>query len=152
MDGDHQVIPSSKSHPLTDVGWGPIRWADVLKPDEWRVPLYHADINYTVYVGNGMVRHYTNKTLPDPLKSKMAMILGYWRNHPELVRELTLDNLVGFGFATGMCFYRNTYPAEFCDIGWRISESYYTVIIDDKLLSTMRGQHDTRREGEEKSS
>jgi hypothetical protein len=99
-----------------------------------------------------MMRHYTNKTLPDPLKSKMAMILGYWRNHPELIRELTLDNLVGFGFATGMCFYRNTYPADFCDIGWRISESYYTVIIDDKLLSTMRGQHDTRREGEEKSS
>ena len=147
------MTSQKKSHPLTDVGWGPIRWAEVLKPNEWRVPMYHKDIHYTIYVGNGLVRHYTNKTLPDPLKSKMAMITAYWiNNHPKLINDITSDDLVGFGFATGMCFYRNTYPAVFCDVGWRISESYYTVIVDDELLFSMRGQHDTGREGEEKSS
>jgi len=93
-----------------------------------RVPLRKLGDRYIVYVADGLVRYYDEDTLPDPLKTKMAMILA--SQQPELINELQLQKIA---------VYINTMSDEFDTIGWRVSETYFCLILSRPILDSLKG-------------
>lgn len=103
----------------------------VVHPKKWdliRLPLRRVEGRYVVYVADGLVRYYDEDTLPDPLKTKMAMILAA-SNQP-LESEVRLQRL---------SVYTNPMSADFDDIGWRVSETYFCLIVDRNTLESLKG-------------
>lgn len=99
------------------------------KWDLIRVPLRKINDRYVVYVADGLVRYYDEDTLPDLLKTKMAMILA--ASHHRLESEARLQR---------MTVYLNPMSPDFDDIGWRVSETYFCLIVDRETLESMKGE------------
>jgi hypothetical protein len=134
--------------------WKPLRQSQqyyTAEPLMWRVPLRKAADDYTLWAGDGLIKFYTTKTLPYPLKVNMAMILACpQHDRLSIVKDSLLET-----HSEGTIFYTSTYPPEYNDVGWRISKSFYTIIILNDVLKQIRGEisDDTRSkdkgEGEE---
>jgi hypothetical protein len=92
-----------------------------------RVPLRKVDNKYTVYVADDLVRYYDSGTLPDVLKTKMAMILA--SPQPNLIPEYKLQKLN---------VYSVTMPHLEYD-GWRSSETWFCVVLDRLTLESLKG-------------
>ena len=82
-----------------------------------------------VYVADGLVRRYDEETLPDVLKSKIAMVLAA-PQPTALIHENNLQKLH---------VYINAGNNEFDDIGWRVSETYFCLIVDRETLESLKG-------------
>lgn len=80
------------------------------------------------YVADGMVRMYDEETLPDALRTKFAMILA--TPQPALIDERKLQKLV---------IYINAHNPELDEVGWRVSETYFCVIVDRQTLESLKG-------------
>lgn len=105
----------------------------VVHPREWdliRVPLRKIDDRYVVYVADGLVRYYDEDTLPDSLKTKMAMILA--APQPPLIHEASRQ-------FQKMAIYNNPMSYEFDTVGWRVSETYFCLILDRQTLESLKG-------------
>jgi len=112
------LMPTGLSPVVHTKNWGLIR-----------VPVMRvADEHYTVFVGDRTVRRYTDDTLPDALKSKMAMILGHEGAYIE--DDHDLDNI---------SLYTNNQSVELDDVGWRASRSYFILILDRLTLDSLKG-------------
>jgi hypothetical protein len=111
----------------------------VVHPKNWdliRVPMLRAvDGHYTVFVADKTIRRYTNDTLPDALRSKLAMILASpqtWRDDHD-VDKLSL--------------YTNNQSPELDEIGWRVSDSYFILVMNRKILNSLiRGEQNGQDE------
>lgn len=103
----------------------------VVHPKNWdlvRVPMARgADDHYTVFVGDRTVRRYTDDTLPDALKSKLAMILAHEGAFKD---DHDLDNI---------SLYTNNQSVELDEVGWRASHSYFVLILDRLTIDTLKG-------------
>ena len=93
-----------------------------------RVPLRRTVDHYVVYVGVGFSRRYDEHTLPDELKTKMAMILASDAEYSvdEKLHKLQL--------------YVNQNSPELDEIGWRASESYFCLVLTRPTLLAMVGE------------
>jgi hypothetical protein len=102
----------------------------VVHPKDWnliRVPLHKFENKYSVYVSDDLVRHYDEKTLPDVLKSKMAMILA--SPQPNLIPEDRLQKLD---------VYSVSMP-ELALVGWRVSDTWFCLALDRLTLNSLKG-------------
>lgn len=82
-----------------------------------------------MWVADKFTRVYDESTLPDEVKSKMAMVLA--RGNPILHdHEVTQLNLM----TTPL---RND---DFIEIGWRASDSWFVVVLTYDSLMKMRGE------------
>jgi hypothetical protein len=103
----------------------------VVHPKHWhlvRVPVMRAvDEHYTVFVGDRTVRRYNDDTLPDALKSKLAMILAHDGGFKD---DHVLDNIT---------LYTNNQSPELDEVGWRASHSYFCLILDRETLDSLKG-------------
>ena len=92
----------------------------------YRVPLRRQGNKYTIYVDNFFTRVFDEDSLPDEIKTKMAMILS----SPHRIlqdHEATMLSLM-------------TAPNEnIREIGWRVSDSYFCLILKHKTLCLLRG-------------
>ena len=95
-----------------------------------RLPMRRIDDHFIVYVADGYHRRYDKDTLPDELKTKLAMILA--TDHI-VIPDHKLQRLD---------LYSNTQSIELQDIGWRASESYYCMVLTRPTLALMRGEND----------
>jgi hypothetical protein len=105
----------------------------VVHPWNWdlvRVPVRRIEDHYIVYVADGYHRRYDEDTLPDELKTKMAMILA---SVQKVMPDHELDKL---------SLYQNRQGEQLDEIGWRPSESYYCVVLTRPTLALMRGEND----------
>lgn len=105
----------------------------VVHPKNWdliRVPLRKIDNRYVIYVADGLVRYYDEETLPDSIKTSMAMILA--APQPPLVHE-------GSRQFQKMTIYNNPMSHEFDTVGWRVSETYFCLILDRQTLESLKG-------------
>lgn len=105
----------------------------VVHPKNWdliRVPLRKIDNRYVIYVADGLVRYYDEETLPDSIKTSMAMILA--APQPPLVYE-------GSRHFQKMTIYNNPMSHEFDTVGWRVSETYFCLILDRQTLESLKG-------------
>jgi hypothetical protein len=96
-----------------------------------RVPMRRIDDHFIVYVADGYHRRYDKDTLPDEIKTKLAMILTIPHKRIEPDHELSK-----------LALYTNTQSEELDEIGWRASESYYCVVLTRPTLMAMRGESD----------
>ena len=106
--------------------------APVVHQRNWdlvRVPVRKIEDHYTVYVADGYHRRYDEETLPDELKTKMAMILA--SPHNKALPDFKLDKLK---------LYQNHQSEELDEIGWRASESYFCLALTRPTLASMRGE------------
>lgn len=94
-----------------------------------RVPVRKIEDHYIVYVADGYHRRYDEETLPDELKTKMAMILA--SPHNKALPDFKLDKLK---------LYQNHQSEELDEIGWRASESYFCLALTRPTLASMRGE------------
>ena len=102
----------------------------VVHPKEWnliRVPLRKIGDKYDVFVSDDLVRHYDERTLPDVLKSKMAMILA--SPQPNLIPDERLQKLN---------VYSVTMP-ELALVGWRVSDTWFCLALDRLTLNSLKG-------------
>ena len=81
-----------------------------------------------VYVADGMVRRYDEETLPDILRSRFAMILA--TPQPELIHENNLQKIH---------IYVNNHDPELDEVGWRVSETYFCIIVNRETLESLKG-------------
>lgn len=93
----------------------------------YRVPVHIKDEQHTVYVGDNHKRMFDTDSLPDFLKHKLAMITV--SGHGELLSDRELTRLHLFATKIG----------EFECIGWRVSESFYVVVMTNDELESLRG-------------
>ena len=95
----------------------------------YRVPLRKEGNSYTMWVADKFTRVFDEETLPDEIKSKMAMVLA--RGNPILHdREVTHLNLM----TTPL---RND---EFIEVGWRVSDMWFVVVLSYNSLMALRGE------------
>jgi len=93
-----------------------------------RVPMRRIEDHFIVYVADGYHRRYDKDTLPDELKTKLAMILV---TEHKIIPDHKLSKLE---------LYSNTQSLELDEIGWRASESYYCMVLTRPTLMAMRGE------------
>lgn len=93
-----------------------------------RVPLRRVDDHFVLYVSDGYYRRYDKDTLPDEIKTKMAMILA--TDH-KVIPDRDLGRL-------GV--YENNQSDELDEIGWRASESFYCIVMPIDSLKALRGE------------
>ena len=92
----------------------------------YRVPLRRQGNKYTIYVDNFFTRVFDEDSLPDEIKTKMAMILA----SPQRIlqdHEATMLSLM------------TESNENFREIGWRVSDSYFCLILSHKTLCLLRG-------------
>jgi len=92
-----------------------------------RVPMRRIDDHFIVHVADGYHRRYDKDTLPDELKTKLAMILAV---EHKIIPDHKLSKLE---------LYSNTQCLELDEIGWRASESYYCMVVTYESMMAMRG-------------
>jgi len=105
----------------------------VVHPKNWdliRVPLIRYEGEYKINLDDRMVRIYNDKTLPDAIKSKMAMILA----HPH---EVIHDNSI-----QRIDVYTNKQSPELDEIGWQSSEHYFCLVLNRATVNELKGSHD----------
>jgi len=93
----------------------------------YRVPVQIVDEQHTVYVGDNHKRMFDADSLPDFLKHKLAMITV--SGHGELLDERSLTRLHLFATKRG----------NLECIGWRVSPSFYVVVMTDGELESLKG-------------
>lgn len=95
----------------------------------YRVPLRREGDTYTMWVADKFTRVFDEDTLPDEVKSKIAMILarGSFILKDHEVSELALMT--------------TTSDDDFRDIGWRASDSWFCIVLPYKSLMGLRGSH-----------
>ncbi len=113
--------------------WVSNDWAPVVHPRNWdllRVPVRRVSGEYSVYVADGFHRRYDDHTLPDELKTKMAMILATdWK--------YTTDDVL-----SKLMLYTNNHSPALDEIGWRASESYFCLVLTRPTVAAMKGEDD----------
>jgi hypothetical protein len=99
----------------------------------FRVPMRRIDGDYILFVADFSRRIFTDDTLPDFLRHKVAMILAspttfIWQDD-ELFKSWNL-----------LSVYTNTYQPNLDDIGWRISDTMFVVIMGYENLMSLRSE------------
>ena len=95
----------------------------------YRVPLRREGNTYTIFVADGFNRVFDEDTLPDEVKSKMAMVLA--RGYPILRDdEVTHLNLMTTPIRSD----------DFIEVGWRVSDMWFVVVLSYNSLMALRGE------------
>ena len=108
--------------------------APVVHPYNWdlmRVPVRKIEDHYIVFVADAYHRRYDEETLPDELKTKMAMILA--SPHEKVLPDLKLQKIT---------LYTNNESEELDEIGWQASNTFFCVVLTRPTLALMRGEKD----------
>ena len=96
--------------------------------DLYRVPLRKVGNKYTMYVADGFTREFDEHTLPDEVKTKMAMILS---RHGIIERDEQL---------TTLALMETVRDLELQEIGWRASDNYFIVVLPYESLMKLKGE------------
>ena len=94
----------------------------------YRVPIKLTKTQYKVYVGENNVRIFTDKTIPPYILSKLTMAKAACEN---IVKDTDLYeyDLFVTKDKNGMA-----------DVGWRASESMFTLVLHEDELHELRGE------------
>jgi hypothetical protein len=115
--GSHSMLHANQLSPMvSQYNW-----------DLYRVPLRRIENNYRIYVADFFTRDFDERTLPDEVKTKMAMILA---NPKQIMKDedVSLLELMATPTEEG---YR--------EIGWRTSDTYFIVVLTYRTLCLLRG-------------
>ena len=95
-----------------------------------RVPMRIVGDQYEVFVADSYVRIYDKDSLPDEIKVKLAMI------HTIPIATLLRDSDL---FNSNYLIYENLHDPTLDDIGWRVTQNMYCLVLKTDYLRTLRG-------------
>lgn len=99
----------------------------------FRVPMRRIDGDYILFVADFQRRIFTDDTLPNNLKHKIAMIFAspttYIWQDDELFKSWNL-----------LSIYTNTYQPNLDEIGWRISDTMFVIIMGYEDLMSLKSE------------
>jgi len=105
----------------------------------YRVPMWTAEDEYEISVGENHSRMFTNETLPDRVKTVISMINAYpTRDYADW--EINPINV-----------YINHQDPSLDDIGWRINRSMYMLVLTNEFLGDIANGRHTRSQSKEES-
>jgi hypothetical protein len=93
----------------------------------YRTPLweYSADGEYSICVGTNIYRYFTEKTLPAEVKGILGMVKAFPYE----------ERIILFPEYDGDLFYYIAPSIDQEDIGWRVKDNIYIVILNRELLA-----------------
>jgi hypothetical protein len=111
--------------------------------DVWRIPIKVTSATdgneYKLFIDPARVNYYTNDTLPDFFKERLALIAA--------------RNDAGWLSAEGIDFEKSTTTLNFVtfppiqldrdsllDFGWRVNKNYYCVVTPSSIMVSLRGE------------
>lgn len=100
-----------------------------------RVFMFRSE-NYWVWVDMNYTRVYNDDTLPDMIKSKLAMILAtprYKKLHTNT--EVELNTLLP---------YMNYHNPELESVGWQSTENLFCLVLPTQYLNSLKGEPITK--------
>jgi len=96
--------------------------------DLYRVPLRRVGNHYTLYVADGFTREFDEQTLPDEIKSKMAMILA---RHKQILQDHEVNEIALLSICQ---------DEDMQEVGWRSSDSWFVIVLPYPSLMKLRGE------------
>ena len=105
-----------------------------------RVPVKYIEPNYIVFVGYKYTRTFTEKTIPSNILAKLTMARASGKKYIS-------DNMV-----TQLSIFYYDHDDSMGDVAWRVSETLYVVVLDERELRSLFGEEsDTRSESKSES-
>lgn len=95
----------------------------------YRVPMWKHDGEYFVYVREFNVRIYDDQTLPDFIKTRLAMICARGKKFTDSGYKPTQLDL-----------FINHAGKEFDEIGWQLDDEYFTLVLKTEELVSIQGE------------
>ena len=112
--------------------------------NHYRICVHKYGDECTTWVGDKMVRYYDIHALPDELKENLAIVLA--KNDPALMTDDVISR------SKGLYLYHHHHdPNILSEIGWRVSDRYYVMIVSRETLNLMRGEDDSRSKSKKES-
>lgn len=99
--------------------------------DHARVFMYRSE-HYWVWVDTNYTRVYDDNTLPDMIKSKLAMILATPRHEKLISDEEVKQNT--------LLAYMNRHSPDLDEVGWQITGNLFCVVLPTLFLGSLRGE------------
>lgn len=93
----------------------------------YRVPLNRQGDVYIVFVGDNYLRNYSEATLPDFIKQKLAMI--YATPNIGIHEDMDINQLK---------LMINAYQPSLDEVGWQASDSWFIVVLTSGELASMK--------------
>lgn len=105
----------------------------------WRVPMCVDEDEYVVCVSQNKLRMFDAETLPDFIKASMSMIHAF-PFEPQTVYQVGWsDPRMVMSEAAYHYAYMNKQDPRLNDIGWRVNENLYMLILNQQQLESMNG-------------
>lgn len=105
-----------------------------------RVPVRYIEPDYIVFAGYKYTRTFTENTIPSCILSKLTMARASGKKYisDNMVNQLDIFHCEHDGIR---------------DIAWRVSDTYYVVVLDECELRSLFGkeENDTRSESKSES-
>lgn len=110
-----------------------------IKKNVWRVPIKVSGDDFKVWVDSNYFRIFSKQTLPDAIKSRLAIVHA---------RSCRLKAYGGVDFEESVDYPKPLYGLIYLsedidgmeDTGWRVNEDYYTVILPNEDMVSLRGE------------
>ena len=91
---------------------------------------------YAIYVGDRHVRYFHANDMPVEVKANLAM-----------VKAFKTDKIPPVPIPVPPIQALNAYPPEFVDIGWKLGQDWYCIVMDENVLCKLRGETDDDQRG-----
>lgn len=112
----------------------------------WRVPMWVEDGEYTVCVAQNKIRVFGEESLPDCIKAATAMIHAFPIAESKEVYSFGWSDpranlTAGKAKIITENFYVYSYPLDerLHEIGWRVNEYLYILILNAEQLESLNG-------------
>lgn len=105
-------------------------------PQSYRTPVVeypYTEVTYVVWPSDNFRRVLTSSTMPQEMKVKLGMVKGY---DGELASKL----LEHWHLALWPdIVYTSTYPEFYKDIGWKVADNVYCLVLSNETLTKLKG-------------
>jgi hypothetical protein len=105
--------------------------------DHVRVFMFRTE-HYWVWVDTNYTRVYDDNTLPDEIKTKLAMVLATPRHNKMHTQvEVEMNTLLP---------YMNNHNPELDEVGWQSTENLFCIVLPTQFLNSLKGEPLTKEE------
>jgi hypothetical protein len=120
----------------------------VLHEEVWRTPLYVGEAkegDYRLWVDEGFCRLYDNKTLPDPISVRLAILNArkcsddVFSGHRNSPFYSDADDLTK-SYSAVIIKWKHDADHQISGVGWRYNVNYYCLELPDKIIRSLRGE------------
>jgi hypothetical protein len=92
------------------------------------------ETTYVVWPTDNLRREFASSSMPKEVKLKLGMVKAYDGNMSRpVLRDWQLSAVPAY------IYTYTTYPDNFNDIGWKVSDSVYCLVLSNETLTELKG-------------